>query len=159
FKGKGAILQAHMLEICPSIASDKPRIEVHRLGIGGKADPARLVFTAHEGTGMAATIVDMGNRFRMIVNQVDCVPPEANLPKLPVARAFWTPQPDLKTAAHAWILAGGTHHTAFSYALTREHFEDYAEIAGIELLLIDNETSIAEFRDRIRLNEVYYAFK
>ena len=159
FKGKGAILQAHMLEICPSIAGHKPRVEVHPLGIGGKADPARLVFTAHEGTGMAATIVDMGNRFRMIINQVDCVKPEAELPKLPVARAFWTPQPDLKTAAHAWILAGGTHHTAFSYSLTREHFEDYAEIAGIEMLLIDNETSIADFRDRMRFNEVYYAFK
>jgi L-arabinose isomerase len=93
----------------------------------------------------------------MIVNQVDCVKPEANLPKLPVARAFWTPQPDLKTAAHAWILAGGTHHTAFSYSLTREYIEDYAEIAGIEMLLIDSETSIAGFRDRIRFNDVYYA--
>ena len=158
FKGKGAILQAHMLEICPSIAGDKPRVEVHPLGIGGKANPARLVFTAHEGAGLAATVVDMGNRFRMIVNQVDCVKPEANLPKLPVARAFWTPQPDLKTAAHAWILAGGTHHTAFSYSLTREYIEDYAEIAGIEMLLIDNETSIAGFRDRIRFNDVYYTF-
>ena len=157
FKGNGAILQAHMLEICPSIAGDKPRIEVHPLGIGGKADPARLVFTAHEGTGIATTIVDMGNRFRMIVNQVDCVKPEADLPKLPVARAFWTPQPDLKTAAHAWILAGGTHHTAFSYSLTREYLEDYAEISGIEMLLIDNETTIAGFRDRIRFNDIYYS--
>jgi L-arabinose isomerase len=157
FKGKGAILQAHMLEICPSIAGNKPRVEVHPLGIGGKADPARLVFTAHEGSGMAATVVDMGNRFRMIVNQVDCVKPEADLPKLPVARAFWTPQPDLKTAAHAWILAGGTHHTAFSYPLTREYFEDYAEIAGIEMLLIDNATSIADFRNQIKLNDVYYS--
>jgi L-arabinose isomerase len=158
FKGKGAILQAHMLEICPSIAGDKPRVEVHRLGIGGKADPARLVFTAHEGTGIAATIVDMGNRLRMIVNQVDCIKPEADLPKLPVARAFWTPQPNLKTAAHAWILAGGTHHTAFSYSLTREYLEDYAEIAGIEMLLIDNATTIADFQNQIRVNEVYYTF-
>ena len=158
FKGKGAILQAHMLEICPSIAGGKPRVEVHPLGIGGKADPARLVFTAHEGFGVAATVVDMGNRFRMIVNQVDCVPPEADLPKLPVARAFWGPQPDLKTAAHAWILAGGTHHTSFSYSLTREYFEDYAEIAGIEMLLIDSATSIAEFRNQMRINDVYYAF-
>ena len=157
FKGKGAILQAHMLEICPSIAEGKPRVEVHPLGIGGKADPARLVFTAHAGTGIAATVVDRGNRFRMIVNQVDCIKPEADLPKLPVARAFWTPQPDLKTAAHAWILAGGTHHTAFSYSLTREYLEDYAEIAGIEMLLIDNETTLAGFRDRIRINDVYYA--
>ena len=156
FKGKGIALQAHMLEICPSIAGHKPRIEVHPLGIGGKADPARLVFTAHEGTGMAATVVDMGNRFRMIVNQVDCVKPEADLPKLPVARVFWTPQPDLKTAAHAWILAGGTHHTAFSFALTREYFEDYAEIAGIELLLIDHTTSIPDFKNQIKLNDVYW---
>ena len=156
FKGKGAALQAHMLEICPSIAGNKPRIEVHPLGIGGKADPARLVFTAHEGTGMAATIVDMGNRFRMIVNQVDCIKPEADLPKLPVARAYWTPQPDLKTAAHAWILAGGTHHTAFSFSLTREFFEDYAEIAGVEMLFIDNDTTISNFKHQIKLNDVYY---
>ena len=156
FKGKGAILQAHMLEICPSIAGHKPRVEVHPLGIGGKADPARLVFTAHAGTGLAATVVDMGNRFRMIVNQVDCMKPESDLPKLPVARALWTPLPDLKTAAHAWILAGGTHHTAFSYSLTREYFEDYAEIAGIELLLIDNETSIPDFKNQIKLNDIYW---
>jgi L-arabinose isomerase len=156
FKGKGAILQAHMLEICPSIAEAKPRIEVHPLGIGGKADPARLVFTAHEGTGVAATIVDMGNRFRMIANEVNCVKPEADLPNLPVARAFWTPRPDLKTAAHAWILAGGTHHTAFSYSLNREHLEDYAEIAGIELLLINAETTISDFKKELRFNEVSF---
>ncbi|MCL2348795.1 MAG: L-arabinose isomerase [Planctomycetaceae bacterium] len=156
FKGQGAILQAHMLEICPSIAGTKPRVEVHPLGIGGKADPARLVFTARKGTGMAATVVDMGNRFRMIVNQVDCVKSEAELPKLPVARAFWMPQPDLKTAAHAWILAGGTHHTAFSYSLTREYLEDYAEIAGIEMLLIDDETTISDFKNQIMINDVYY---
>jgi L-arabinose isomerase len=156
FQGKGSILQAHMLEICPSIAGNKPRVEVHPLGIGGKADPARLVFTAHEGAGIAATIVDMGNRFRLIVNQVDCAKPEADLPNLPVARAFWTPQPDLKTAAHAWILAGGTHHTAFSYSLSREYLEDYAEIAGIELLVIDNATTISDLRNQIRVNDVYY---
>jgi L-arabinose isomerase len=157
FRGKGAILQAHMLEICPSISGNKPRVEVHPLSIGGKADPARLVFTAHEGSGIASTIIDMGNRFRMIVNQVDCVKPEADLPKLPVARAFWTPQPDLKTAAHAWILAGGTHHTAFSYSLTREYLEDYAEIAAIEMLLIDHDTTISDLRNQMRCNDVYYA--
>ena len=156
FQGKGAILQAHMLEICPSISGEKPRLEVHPLGIGGKADPARLVFTAHEGTGVAATLVDMGNRFRMIVNQVECVKPEADLPKLPVARAFWTPLPDLKTAAHAWILAGGTHHTAFSYPLTSEYLEDYTEIAGMEMLQIDRETTIPAFKKEIQLNEIYY---
>ncbi len=156
FVGQGAILQAHMLEICPSIAADKPRVEVHPLGIGGKADPARLVFTAHEGAGTAATIVDMGNRFRMILNEVTCVKPEADLPKLPVARAFWTPQPDLQTAAHAWILAGGTHHTSFSYALTPEYFDDYAELAGIELLKIDAATTIDDFKRDLRMNEIYY---
>ncbi|MDR3108354.1 MAG: L-arabinose isomerase [Planctomycetaceae bacterium] len=156
FKGKGAILQAHMLEVCPSITAEKPRLEVHPLGIGGKADPARLVFTAHEGAGVAATIVDMGNRFRLIVNEVDCVPPEADLPKLPVARAFWTPRPNLQTAARAWIQAGGTHHTSFSYDLTAEYFEDYAELADVELLKINAETTIDSFKHDLRLNEVYY---
>lgn len=156
FKGKGAIIQAHMLEICPSISGEKPRLEVHPLGIGGKADPARLVFTAHEGFGVAVTVVDMGNRFRMILNEVDCIAPEADLPKLPVARSFWTPRPNLKTAAHAWILAGGTHHTAFSYDLTAEYFIDYAEIAGVELVRIDSETEIESFKKEMRLNDVYY---
>jgi len=156
FKGKGASLQAHMLEICPSISGEKPRLEVHPLGIGGKADPARLVFTAHEGTGVAATVVDMGNRFRMVVNQVDCIAPEAELPKLPVARAFWIPQPDLKTSAHVWILAGGTHHTSFSFALTPEYLNDYAEIAEMEMLRIDKETTIESFKKELRNNEIYY---
>ncbi len=159
FKGKGAILQAHMLEVCPTIAKSKPRIEVHPLGIGGKADPARLVFTANEGAGVAATIVDLGDRFRMIVNEVDCVAPEADLPKLPVARAFWTPRPDLKTAACAWILAGGTHHTSFSAALNREFMEDFAEIAQIEAVFIDAKTTIPEFKKELRWNEAYYRNK
>lgn len=156
FKGKGAILQAHMLEVCPSIAKDKPRMEVHPLGIGGKADPARLVFTATEGPGVAATIVDLGTRFRLIVNEVDCVAPEADLPKLPVARAFWTPRPDLKTAAAAWIWCGGTHHTSFSSALTREHLEDFAEIAGIEAIFIDAQTTIFDLKRELRWNDAYY---
>ena len=157
FKGKGASLQAHMLEVCPTIASAKPRMEVHPLGIGGKADPARLVFTAAEGPGVAATIVDLGRRFRMIVNEVDCVKPEAPLPKLPVARAFWKPRPDLKTSAAAWILAGGTHHTSFSFALTREHLEDFAEIAQIEVVFIDANTNISDFRKELRYNDLYYS--
>ena len=156
-KGKGASLQAHMLEICPSIAASKPKVEVHPLSIGGKADPARLVFTAKEGPGVAATVVDLGDRFRMIVNEVDCIKPEADLPKLPVASAFWIPRPDLKTAAAAWIYAGGTHHTAFSFALTREYLEDYAEIAGIELLLIDSETTIPQWKKELRWNDAYYS--
>lgn len=152
---KSAILQAHMLEVCPLITSEKPKLEVHPLGIGGKADPARLVFTAHEGTGVAATIVDMGNRFRMIVNQVDVIKPQP-LPKLPVASALWIPQPNLEIGAAAWILAGGTHHTSFSYALTQEYMDDYAEIAGIEKVTIDKDTTIAGFKKELHLNEIYY---
>jgi L-arabinose isomerase len=153
---KSAILQAHMLEVSPEITTQKPRLEVHPLGIGGKADPARLVFTAHAGAGLAATIVDMGNRFRMIVNNVDVIEPEQALPKLPVASALWIPQPNLETGAAAWILAGGTHHTAFSYALTNEYLEDYADIAGIELLTIDRNTTINNFKFELKVNEVFY---
>jgi len=157
FKGeKSAILQSHMLEVSPEIAAKKPRLEVHPLGIGGKADPARLVFTAHPGAGIAATIVDMGNRFRMIVNNVDVIEPEAELPKLPVASALWIPQPNLEIGAAAWILAGGTHHTAFSFALTNEFMEDYADIAGIEMITIDKDTTINKFKFELKVNEVYY---
>jgi L-arabinose isomerase len=157
FKGEqSAILQAHMLEVSPEIAAQQPRLEVHPLGIGGKADPARLVFTAHPGAGIAATIVDMGNRFRMIVNSVDVIEPEAALPKLPVASALWIPQPNLEIGAAAWILAGGTHHTAFTYALTGEYLEDYAEIAGIELLAIDRDTTLSGFKFELKVNEIYY---
>lgn len=151
-----AILQSHMLEISPDITSQKPRLEVHPLGIGGKADPARLVFTADKGTGIAATIVDMGNRFRMIVNNVDVIEPEAELPKLPVASSLWIPQPNLEIGAASWIYAGGTHHSAFSYALTNEFFEDYADIAGIELITIDNDTTINKLKFELKVNEVYY---
>jgi len=157
FKGeKSAILQAHMLEVSPEITTQKPRLEVHPLGIGGKADPARLVFTAHAGTGIAATIVDMGNRFRMIVNNVDVIEPEAALPKLPVASALWIPQPNLEIGAAAWILAGGTHHTAFSYAVTNEFMDDYADMAGIELVTIDKNTTVNNFKFELKVNEVYY---
>lgn len=153
---KSAILQSHMLEICPLITKNKPRLEVHPLGIGGKADPARLVFTAHEGAGIAATVVDMGNRFRMIVNNVDVIKMPAPMPKLPVASALWIPQPNLETGAAAWILAGGTHHTAFSYDLTNEYLEDYADIAGIELITIDKDTTISGFKKELRNNDMYY---
>lgn len=153
---QSAILQSHMLEVSPEITTQKPRLEVHPLGIGGKADPARLVFTAHPGTGVAATIVDMGNRFRMIVNNVDVIEPKAALPKLPVASALWIPQPNLEIGAAAWILAGGTHHTSFSYALTNEFLEDYADIAGIELITIDKDTTINKFKFELKVNEVFY---
>lgn len=153
---QSVILQSHMLEVSPEITTQKPRLEVHPLGIGGKADPARLVFTAHAGTGVAATIVDMGNRFRMIVNNVDVIEPKAALPKLPVASALWIPQPNLEIGAAAWILAGGTHHTSFSYALTNEYLEDYADIAGIELVTIDKDTTINKFKFELKVNEVFY---
>ncbi|MDP4240073.1 MAG: L-arabinose isomerase [Bacteroidota bacterium] len=152
---KSSILQAHMLEVNPEIAAKKPRLEVHYLGIGDSGTCARLVFTAHEGAGIACTIVDMGNRFRMIANTVEVIKPKA-LPKLPVASALWIPQPNFEVGAGAWITAGGTHHSSFSFALTTEFMEDYAEIADIELLVIDKDTTIRNFKQDIRNNEVYY---
>lgn len=150
-----AVLSAHMLEICPSIAQDKPTLEVHPLGIGGKAAPARLVFNVSEGKGLNATIVDMGGRMRMILNPVDVIKPEA-LPKLPVARALWIPEPNLKAGAHAWILAGGAHHTSFSMALNTEYMEDFAEMLDLELVIIDKDTTIRELKKELRFNDVYY---
>lgn len=152
---KSAILQAHMLEVCPLIAENKPKLEVHPLGIGGKNDPARLVFTSKQGEGVAATIIDLGNRFRLIVNKVDCIKSKP-LPKLPVASALWIPRPNFEIGAAAWILAGGTHHTSFSYDLTVEYLEDYAEMAGIELMVIDENTNISDFKKEMRMNEIYY---
>jgi L-arabinose isomerase len=150
------VLGAHMLEVCESIADDKPSLQVHPLGIGGKADPARLVFTARPGPALNASIMDMGNRFRMLVNVVDVVPAEQALPKLPVARALWVPQPDLKVAAAAWIYAGGAHHASYSQAVTPEMLSDFAEIAGLEYMLIDKDTRLAEFKKELRWNEMYY---
>lgn len=149
-------LGAHMLEVCETIAADQPSLEIHPLGIGGKADPARLVFNVPAGRGLNASMIDMGNRFRLLINEVDVVAPDYDLPKLPVARALWAPQPNLKIAAEAWILAGGAHHTGFSQALTKEHLEDFAEIAGIEYLLIDNDTKIRDFQKELRWNDLYY---
>ncbi len=154
--GGPKVLGAHMLEVCPSLAAGKPSCEVHPLGIGGKSDPVRLVFTAPPGPAVNAAILDMGERFRMLVNEVDVVLPDAVMPNLPVARAVWTPRPDLKTAAAAWIYGGGPHHTAMSQAITAEYFEDLAEMAGIEYLRIGAETRIADFRNQIRWNQAYY---
>jgi len=150
------VLGAHMLEVCPSIAEGKPSLEVHPLGIGGKQDPARLVFDVPPGPALNASLVDLGNRFRLIVNAVDVVKPDAPLPKLPTARAVWVPRPSLKVAAGAWIHAGGAHHAAFSQALVPEHLEDYAEMAGIELVLIDADTTIRQLKKELRWNEAYY---
>jgi L-arabinose isomerase len=150
------VLGAHMLEVCSSIAAGRPSLEIHPLGIGGKEDPVRLVFNAAAGPALNASILDLGSRFRLLVNEVDVIPPVQPLPKLPVARALWVPLPDLKTAAAAWILAGGAHHTGFSQSLTAEHLEDYAEMAGIEFLLINRDTRLSEFKKELRWNEAYY---
>jgi L-arabinose isomerase len=149
-------LGAHMLEICESIAADKPSLEIHPLSIGGKEDPVRLVFNAPAGPAINASMIDLGNRFRLIVNEVDVVKPPKPLPKLPVARAVWKCRPDLKTACAAWIHAGGAHHTGFSYAVTTEHMEDLAEIAGLELVVIDAKTELRSFQQQLRDNEMYY---
>jgi len=157
FSASGSkVLGAHMLEICESIGVGKPRLEIYPLSIGGKADPVRLIFDANTGPAIGASIVDMGDRFRMIANVVDVVPTDEPLPKLPVARALWSPRPDLETAAAAWIYAGGAHHTSFSYSVTAEHLQDFADIAGIEFLLIDEHTRISDFRDKLRWNDLYY---
>jgi L-arabinose isomerase len=150
------VLGAHMLEICESIASGKPSCEIHPLSIGGKEDPVRLVFNSQTGPAVNASVIDMGGRFRLLVNKVKVVKPDQDLPKLPVARALWTPLPDLATAAAAWIHGGGAHHTCLSFALTVEHLEDFAEIAGVEMLLIDESTNLREFQKELRWNDVYY---
>jgi L-arabinose isomerase len=153
FKNGGQVLGAHMLEVCPSIADAQPSLEIHPLSIGGKKDPVRLVFTARTGPAVVASIVDMGDRFRMVANKVNVISPEQPLPKLPVARAVWVPEPDLKVASTCWILAGGAHHTAFSSGLSVEHLEDFAEIADIEFLLIDGETTVRNFNKELRWND------
>jgi L-arabinose isomerase len=154
--GKMKALGAHMLEVCETIAAQKPSLEVHPLGIGGKADPARLVFNVPAGRAVLASLFDMGSRFRLLVNEVDVVKPDADLPKLPVARALWIPQPNLKVAAEAWIQAGGAHHNGFSQAVTMEHLEDFAEMAGIEFVVIDKDTKIRDFKNELRWNDLYY---
>ena len=150
------VLGAHMLEVCASIAEGQPKLEMHPLSIGGKDDPARLVFNVPNGPGVNASVIDLGNRFRILVNPVEVVPPDADLPKLPVARVVWVPKPNLKVGAAAWILAGGAHHTGFSQALTAAHLEDFAEMAGIEYVLINDHTRISEFKKELKWNELYY---
>jgi L-arabinose isomerase len=154
--GMSAVLGAHMLEVCPSIAADTATGEIHPLTIGDRDDPVRLVFTAAPGPAIVAGLVDMGDRFRIVANRIELVAPAEDLPKLPVARAVWRPEPDLTTAAEAWILAGGPHHTALSQALTLAHLADLAEIAGIELVAIDERTETASLRQQLRWNDAYY---
>jgi L-arabinose isomerase len=148
--GEDLVLGSHMLEICPSIASGRPSCEIHPLGIGGKEDPVRLVFDAPAGPAVNATIVDLGDRFRLVVNEVETIEPPHQLPKLPVARAVWKPAPDLKKAAAAWIYAGGSHHPTYSQALTTEHYEDLASMLGVELVVIDADTRLRELRESLR---------
>lgn len=150
------VLGSHMLEVCPSIAAKKPRLEVHPLGIGGKDAPARLVFESETGDAINVTLIDMGNRFRFIVNTLDVIEPLADLPKLPVASAFWKAHPDLENGAAAWIYAGGTHHSVFSLAITPEFIETFAEYADVEFVVIDKDTKIPEFKKELRWNDVYY---
>jgi L-arabinose isomerase len=150
------VLGAHMLEVCPSIAAGRPSCELHPLAIGGKQDPVRLVFTAAPGPAVVAGLLDLGDRFRLVANEVDVVPPDEELPRLPVARAVWKPKPDFTTAAEAWLLAGGPHHTVFSGALGSEPFVDLAEIAGLELLLIDDRTHVSDFKKELRWNQAYF---
>jgi len=150
------VLGSHMLELCPSIAATKPTLEIHPLGIGGKEDPVRLVFNAKTGSAINVSLIDLGNRFRLILNEVEAVA-HPKLPRLPVARAVWECKPDFKTACAAWLYAGGAHHTGYSYDVTAEHLADFAEIAGVELVVIDQDTRLRSFKNELRLNDLYYA--
>lgn len=154
--GKEAILQAHMLEVCPTISNVKPSIKVCPLSMGNREDPARLVFTSKPGKAVATSLVDLGNRFRLIINEVECLPQEIPMPKLPVATALWKPMPDLPTGAEAWIIAGGAHHTAFSYDLTTEQMVDWAAAMDIESIIIDKDTKIRDFKNELRWNEIAF---
>lgn len=153
---RALVLGAHMLEICPSIASGPIRLEARPLGIGGKDDPARLVFESSTGPGFNLSVMDMGNRFRFVLNEVEAVKASAELPKLPVARVVWDPKPNLAVAAASWIYAGGSHHSCYSQALTREHIEDYASMAGVELLCIGEGSTVEGIKNHLRWNELYY---
>ena len=145
-----------MLEVCPTIAAARPTCEIHPLSIGGREDPVRLVFDAAAGPAIVVGLVDTGDRFRLVLNEIDVVPPDQPVPRLPVARAVWRPRPDLRTAAHAWLMAGGPHHTALSQALDAEVLDDFAEMAGLELLVIDADTRLRAFRQELRWNQAAY---
>ena len=155
--GRERVLGSHMLEICPSVADGKPSLEIHPLGIGGKSDPVRLVFDATPGPALNASVVDAGGRYRLVVNQVEAVKPDAPLPKLPVARTVWIPEPNLEVAAAAWIYAGGAHHTGYSRQVTTEMLEDYATMVGIELVVIDKSTELRGFRRELQMSDIYWS--
>jgi len=157
--GEQLVLGAHMLEICPTIAAGKPSLQVHPLGIGGKADPARRVFNTLPGPAVNVALMDLGNRFRLLVNEVDVVAATRDMPKLPVARALWQCRPNFEAACACWIQAGGAHHTGFSQAITTEMIEDFASIAGIEFVVIDGTTQLRRCRQELSWNEIYYGLK
>ncbi|MDB5085180.1 MAG: arabinose isomerase [Bacilli bacterium] len=157
--GNELVLGAHMLEVCPTIAATRPKIEVHPLSIGGKADPARMVFDGQAGDALNASIIDLGNRFRMVVNEVTAVRSDKEMPKLPVARVLWKPKPSLSESAEAWILAGGAHHTCFSYHVTSEQLADWAEMAGLEFVIINQKSSIHQLRNELRWNEAAWKMR
>ncbi|HZW01163.1 MAG TPA: L-arabinose isomerase, partial [Candidatus Deferrimicrobium sp.] len=154
--GSPLSLGAHMLEVCPTISAARPRCEIHPLFVGEREDPVRLVFTAAAGPGVVVGLCDMGNRLRLVANEIDAVAPPQDLPRLPVARAVWEPRPNLSTAAEAWLLAGGPHHTCFSQGVGLEVLEDFAEMVGVELLAIDEDTNARSFRRELRWNQVYW---
>ncbi len=154
--GSGKVLGAHMLEVCPTISDKKVSCEIHPLGIGGKSDPVRLVFDAGSGPAIVVALMDMGDRFRIVANEIDVVPPDKPMAKLPVGRAVWKPRPNLPTATEAWLMAGGSHHTVLSRALGAEVIADFAEMAGCEFLLIDADTTVTGFKKELRWNEAYY---
>jgi len=145
-----------MLEVCPSITDRKPSCEIHPLSIGARQDPVRLVFTAAPGPAVVVGLLDLGNRFRFVANEVEVVPPEEELPRLPVARAIWRPKPNFAAAAEGWLEAGGPHHTSFTQALTLEAVSDLAEIAGVEIVVIDERTTVSELKQELRWNHAYY---
>ena len=145
-----------MLEVCPSIAAATPACEIHPLSIGGRQDPVRLVFDAAPGPATVLGLTDLGDRFRLVANEIDVVAPPQPLPKLPVARAVWRPRPDLRTSAESWLTAGAPHHTALTSALTREHLTDLADMIGVELMVIDADTTINQFTKEMRWNQAYY---
>ncbi|MBO1512550.1 L-arabinose isomerase [Metabacillus bambusae] len=154
--GNELVLGSHMLEVCPTISATKPKIAVYPLGIGGKEDPARMIFDGKTGAALNASIIDLGHRFRLVVNEVDAVQPEIELPNLPVARVLWSPQPSLSEGTENWIIAGGAHHTVFSYKVTTEQLRDWAELVGIECVLINNDTNKHAFKNELRWNDVIF---
>jgi L-arabinose isomerase len=153
---KGLILGSHMLEVCPCIAAEKPKIEVHKLGIGGKEPPARLVFEGRSGDATAISLIDVGGRMRLIAQKVECVKPPQTMPNLPVARTMWKPMPDLKTGAECWITAGGAHHTVLSYDVSEDILRDFAKNIGIELVIIDSNTTPAALEKELMLGDIIW---